>query len=409
MTVRVLHILDHSLPLHSGYTFRTASLLREQRKLGWETLHLTSPKHEQSSGRHDGALQECVDQWTFYRTPMPEASKLPVLKEMQLMRTLERRIEALIREHRPDILHAHSPVLNALPAVRAARRAGLPVVYEIRAFWEDAAVDHGTTTEGSLRYKATRRLETRAMQRVDHVFTICEGLRGDILGRGIPAAKVSVIPNAVDIASFEPGGRPDPALQAELGLQGAKVLGFIGSFYAYEGLDLLLEALPQMLQCDPSVRLLLVGGGPQEAALKAQCQALGLAGKVVFTGRVPHAQVQRYYDLIDVLVFPRHPMRLTELVTPLKPLEAMAQGRLLVASDVGGHRELIEDGQTGHLFSAGDRQSLAKVVMRVLAAPADWGRVQANGRRFVEDVRNWRNSAANYVPVYERLLGRSLA
>ena len=409
MTVRVLHILDHSLPLHSGYTFRTASLLREQRKLGWETLHLTSPKHEQSSGRHDGALQEQVDHWTFHRTPMARASGLPVLREMQLMRALERRIDTLIQEHRPHILHAHSPVLNALPAARAARRAGLPVVYEIRAFWEDAAVDHGTTTEGSLRYKATRALETRAMKRVDHVFTICEGLRGDILGRGIPASKVSVIPNAVDIASFEPGGQPDPELQAQLGLQGAKVLGFIGSFYAYEGLDLLLEALPQMLQRDPSVRLLLVGGGPQDAALKAQCQALGLADKVVFTGRVPHAQVQRYYDLIDVLVFPRHPMRLTELVTPLKPLEAMAQGRLLVASDVGGHKELIEDGQTGHLFKAGDRQSLADVVMRVLSAPADWPRVQANGRRFVEDVRNWRNSAANYVPVYERLLGRSVA
>lgn len=408
MTVRVLHVLDHSLPLHSGYTFRTASLLREQRRLGWETLHVTSPKHEQSSGRQDGALSEQVDDWTFFRTPMPSASRLPVLREMQLMGTLERRIDALIQEHRPDIVHAHSPVLNALPAVRAARRAGLPMVYEIRAFWEDAAVDHGTTREGSLRYRATRALETRAMKQVDHVFTICEGLRGDILGRGIPASKVSVIPNAVDIGSFEPGGTPDPALQTQLGLKGARVLGFIGSFYAYEGLDLLLDAMPQMLQKDPAVRLLLVGGGPQETALKAQCEALGLKDKVVFTGRVPHAQVQRYYDLVDVLVFPRHPMRLTELVTPLKPLEAMAQGRLLAASDVGGHRELIEDGQTGHLFKAGDRQSLSDVVLRVLANAGDWPRVQANGRRFVEDVRNWRNSAANYVPVYERLLGRKV-
>ena len=191
------------------------------------------------------------------------------------------------------------------------------------------------------------------------MFTICEGLRSDIAARGIPADKVTVIPNAVDIDNFEPGGTPDAALKARLGLDGATVLGFIGSFYAYEGLDLLLAALPALLQHRPDLRVLLVGGGPQEAALKAQAQQLGVADKVVFTGRVPHAEVQRYYDLVDVLAYPRHSMRLTELVTPLKPLEAMAQGRLLVASDVGGHKELIRDGETGMLFQAGSADALA--------------------------------------------------
>ena len=142
----------------------------------------------------------------------------------------------------PQILHAHSPVLNAMPALRVGKRLGIPVVYEVRAFWEDAAVDHGTTTEGSLRYRLTRRLETRALRHAAHVFTICEGLRGDIVARGIAPERVTVIPNAVDIDSFEPGGLPDAALAASLDLQGATVLGFIGSFYAYEGLDLLLAA-----------------------------------------------------------------------------------------------------------------------------------------------------------------------
>ena len=155
--------------------------------------------------------------------------------------------------------------------------------------------------QGSLRYRLTRRLETHALRQADHVFTICEGLRKDIAARGIPAGKVTVIPNAVDIENFEPGGTPDAALKARLGLQDATVLGFIGSFYAYEGLDLLLAALPRLLQHRGDLRVLLVGGGPQEAALKAQAQQLGVAGKVVFTGRVPHAEVQRYYDLVDVL------------------------------------------------------------------------------------------------------------
>ncbi len=279
----------------------------------------------------------------------------------------------------------------------------------MRAFWEDAAVDHGTTTEGSLRYRLTRRLETHALRQADHVFTICEGLRQDIAARGIPATKVTVIPNAVDIQNFEPGGTPDAALKARLGLNGATVLGFIGSFYAYEGLDLLLAALPGLLQHRPDLRVLLVGGGPQEAALKAQAQQLGVADKVVFTGRVPHAEVQRYYDLVDVLCYPRHSMRLTELVTPLKPLEAMAQGRLLVASDVGGHKELIRDGETGLLFKAGSAEALALAVMKLLDRRGDWPALRAAGRRFVEMERNWARSVANYRAPLEALVERAEA
>jgi PEP-CTERM/exosortase A-associated glycosyltransferase len=287
------------------------------------------------------------------------------------------------------------------------QRLGIPVVYEVRAFWEDAAVDHGSTTEGSPRYRLTRQMETYALRRAHHVFTICEGLRGDIAARGIPADKITVIPNAVDIESFEPGGVADAALKAQLGLQGASVVGFIGSFYAYEGLDLLLDALPEILRRRPEVRVLLVGGGPQDAALKAQAERMGLQDKVIFTGRVPHDQVQRYYDLVDVLAYPRHSMRLTELVTPLKPLEAMAQGRLLVASDVGGHKELIRHGETGMLFQAGQAGALAAVVADLLDQPERWPGIRAAGRQFVETERNWKNSVSRYVAPYGALTVRS--
>jgi PEP-CTERM/exosortase A-associated glycosyltransferase len=407
MTLRILHVLDHSIPLHSGYTFRTLALLREQRALGWETHHLTSPKHAAAVGPEAAALrEETVDGWHFHRTPPASGAPLPLpgLGEMALMKQTERRLLEVAQALRPDLLHAHSPVLNALPALRVGRRLGIPVVYEVRAFWEDAAVDHGTTAEGSLRYRLTRRLETHALRQAAHVFTICEGLRSDIVARGIPADQVTVIPNAVDISDFTPGGEPDEALKASLGLAGATVVGFIGSFYAYEGLDLLLQALPALLQRRPEVRVLLVGGGPQDAALKAQAQALGVADRVVFTGRVPHREVQRYYDLVDVLAYPRHSMRLTELVTPLKPLEAMAQGRLLVASDVGGHKELIRHGQTGVLFRAGDAAALADAVDGLLQRRADWPALRAAGRAFVERERHWAASAAHYRPVFERLV-----
>jgi PEP-CTERM/exosortase A-associated glycosyltransferase len=229
-------------------------------------------------------------------------------------------------------------------------------------------------------------------------------LRSEIIAtRGIPASKLTVIPNAVNIEDFSVGGEKDRDLAARLGLEGKSVLGFIGSFYAYEGLDVLLQALPAMLARRPDIRVLLVGGGPQDAALKAQAQALGVQDQVVFTGRVPHSEVQRYYDLVDVLVYPRLKMRLTDLVTPLKPLEAMAQGRVLVASDVGGHKELIEHGKTGMLFKAGDPQALAEQVLALLAQPQQWPAMRAQGRRFVEAERNWAASVARYRPVYAAL------
>ena len=394
MKLRVLHVLDHSLPLHSGYTFRTLSILREQRALGWETVQLTTPK--QGAG---AALEESVDGWTFARTPSAEGAGL-----LTQMRLTARRLTALVAQTHPDVIHAHSPVLNALPSLWVGRRLRLPVVYEMRASWEDAAVDHGTTVEGSLRYRASRALESFALRHADEVTTICAGLRADICMRGIAEDRVTVIPNAVDVAAFRFGVEADPDLRRSLGLDGCTVLGFAGSFYGYEGLDLLIEAARRMLPRHPTLRVLLVGGGPQEQALKAQAAAADIQDRVVFTGRVPHGEVQRYYELIDVLAYPRVSIRLTELVTPLKPLEAMAQGRMFVASDVGGHRELVRHGETGFLFRAGDPQALADAIDALLARRELWPQIRAQARRFVEVERTWKASVARYGDVYARAL-----
>ncbi|HMM46962.1 MAG TPA: glycosyltransferase, exosortase A system-associated [Thiobacillaceae bacterium] len=399
--MRILHVFDHTLPLHSGYTFRSAAILRNQRKMGWETYHLSGPKQLNCT-----LPEEDADGLHFYRTPQPTGllTRLPGGDPFAVMGAIEKRLLPLARELQPDVLHAHSPVLDAVPAIRVGRKLGIPVVYEIRAFWEDAAVDHGSTRENSLRYRLTRALETWAVRNADAVTVICEGLRGDLVARGIPPNKITVIPNAVDIEQFAVGGRPDPELKLRLGLGSSRVLGFVGSFYAYEGLDLLVSALPAIVRQMPDVKVLLVGGGPQDAALKQQVMALDLKDRVVFTGRVPHAEVGRYYDLIDVLVYPRHPMRLTDLVTPLKPLEAMAQGRVMVASDVGGHKELIHDGRTGVLFRAGNAGDLASKVVALLKYDQGWDSLRRNGRQFVETERNWAASVARYRSVYGGLL-----
>ncbi|MEQ8663807.1 MAG: glycosyltransferase, partial [Gammaproteobacteria bacterium] len=286
------------------------------------------------------------------------------------------------------------------------RRRGLPIVHEVRAFWEDAAVDHGTAREWGLRYRLSRALESHVMRQVDHVFTICEGLRAEIVARGIAQEKVTVIPNAVDIDDFPLITARDAALEAELGLAGRQVLGFAGSFYAYEGLDLAIEALATLGDAYAQVSLLLVGGGPEEERLRALVAARGLGARVVFTGRVPHAQVRRYYSLFDFALYPRKSMRLTELVTPLKPLESMALGKPVLASSVGGHRELIADGDTGYLFAPDDASALAAAVRKAVGEMSRWEELQRRGRAYVESERNWRASVARYAPVYARLTAK---
>lgn len=397
---RILHVLDHSLPMHSGYTFRTRAILRAQIARGWDVRGVTGRRHTAA-----GPLVETVDDLTFHRTPGDLGGGNALVREWREIAALSDAADAVARDWKPDLIHAHSPVLNALAALRVARRHSLPFIYEIRAFWEDAAVGNGTGTEGSPRYWLTRQLESRAVRAADAVVVICEGLRGDLIARGVDPAKIMVSPNGVDMDMFGSPTAADPQLRAGLALDGADVVGFIGSFYDYEGLDDLIAAMPALVARRPSARLLLVGGGPREEALRAQAAASPVADRIVFAGRVPHDRVEHYYSLVDILAYPRKAMRLTELVTPLKPLEAMAQGRLVAASSVGGHRELIEHGVTGTLFAPDDPAAIADALAGMFDHREGWDERRATARRFVERERSWSSNILRYEPVYQRLLG----
>ncbi|WP_374541611.1 TIGR04063 family PEP-CTERM/XrtA system glycosyltransferase [Sphingorhabdus sp.] len=402
---RILHVLDHSLPLHSGYTFRTRAILKAQTGAGWEVRGITGVRQYQH-GQEPAMQAEEAEGLHFFRTPQ-RVSGPPGLREWREIRALEQRIIDVHREWPFDIVHAHSPALNGLAAARAAARLGLPLVYEIRAFWEDAAVGNGTGREGSLKYRLTRALENHVVARADRVAVICEGLRSDLVARGFDAGRIFVSPNGVDMELFGNPPPRDESLAAELGLTGRDVIGYIGSFYDYEGIDDLIAAMAHLRGAAKHAHLLLVGGGPMEAALRAQAAASSAAERIHFVGRVPHEAVERYYSLVDVLAYPRKRMRLTDLVTPLKPLEAMAQGRLVAASDVGGHQELISDGVTGALFPADDPAGAANAIDNLFADKAMWAARKADARAFVERERNWQKNIMRYDPVYHFLLGRA--
>ena len=399
---RVLHVLDHSLPLHSGYTFRTRAILKAQEGAGIAVRGITGRRHGLEA--EDNGSPEFIDGLTFHRTPgLPDGP--PALRELREIAALDSAIRQLADEWRPDIIHAHSPALCGAAAQRAARALGIPLVYEIRAFWEDAAVGNLSGTEGSIKYRLTRALETRVVRQAEAVFTICEGLRNDLIARGIAPGKIGIMPNGVDLTLFgEPVAR-DAGLGAMLGIDAqTPVIGYIGSFYDYEGVDDLIAAMPLLRRSHPGARLLLVGAGPMESAWRAAAAALPEPEAVIFTGRVPHAEVERYYSLVDVLAYPRKCQRLTDLVTPLKPLEAMAQRRLVAASDVGGHRELITDGVTGTLFAPDDPAACAAALARMIADRSEWDVMKGRAQAHVRTRHDWAVNVARYLSVYHLLL-----
>jgi PEP-CTERM/exosortase A-associated glycosyltransferase len=400
--MKILHILDHSLPLQSGYAFRSQNILQAQRKKGWQPVAITSPKHEES-WKGSRYSQEEIGGYKYYRTGAVVHNTFPFESEIRLMISLARRIQEVIKSDRPDILHAHSPILNAIPALWVGGRLGIPVVYEIRAFWEDAAVDHGTYSEGSWKYKMVRSIETWVCRKADHIGVLCQGLKDDLITRGIPSEKLTIIYNGVNADDFKPR-QPDEEFIENYNLKGKKVIGFVGSFYRYEGLDLLIDAFAHTSTTMPESVLLLVGGGEMEKELRKKIQWLNLGEKVVMTGRVSHNCIPSIYALIDVLVYPRYSMRLTELVTPLKPLEAMAMGKALVVSDVGGHRELIRNNETALLFPAGNKIALAESIESLLTDHALRGKMEKQGIEWVKENHTWDRTTSVYTEMYAKAL-----
>lgn len=398
--MKILHILDHSLPLHSGYTFRSQNIFLAQEKNGFTPIVLTSPKHEENLEDPIKTRQEIIDGIKYYRTGFAKP-RIPFFYELFLMGRLYKRIKEIIKIEKPDIIQAHSPVLNGFPAYFAAKKFDLPFVYEIRAFWEDAAVDHGTYTENSFKYKITRNLETFLCKKASHIAVLCEGIKQDLVNRGIDKNKITPVFNGIDPAHLKPAVS-DSGLKKEWNLSNKKIIGFVGSFYRYEGLDLLVKAFASISKTQSDAFLLLVGGGEMKKELEELVNQLGINEKVLMPGRIDHSKIAEVYSIINILCYPRYSMRLTELVTPLKPLEAMAMKKALVASDVGGHKELIINGKNGLLFKAGNLPDLKKKLSDLLDSETKINQLQEFGLKWVNSNHKWSKTTFVYKNIYNK-------
>ncbi len=403
---RILHLVTVSVPYRqAGYTVRTQSVVRSQRAVGLDAHVATRAGFPFRDGAPKAPLDEIVDGVPYHRlvrdlgwTARPD-------------RTIDagaRAAAALVDKLRPAALQPASNHVQARVALAVGRPIGLPVVYEVRGFWEESwAAGQGLDPETALtidRYRGSREAEIAVTGAVDAIVTLSETMRAELVARGVSADKITVVPNAVETDRFVPRPR-DGALAAAQGIaKDDLVVGYITTFNAYEGIPILLQAAAIVRDGGRPIKVLLVGDGDEERTIRAEAARLGLDdGTLIMPGRIGHDDIQAFYSLIDVFVVPRTPDRVSRLVTPLKPLEAMALERCVVVSDVPALRELVTPDETGRTFTAGDPDDLARVLDDLLGDPETRAGLGRQARAWVEGERTWAQNGQRYRELYERL------
>lgn len=312
-------------------------------------------------------------------------------------------IRRAIYLERPSVVQAASAYVNALPVLIAAREMGVPFIYEVRGLWEITAAMGRQGWKETDRFKIDYDIECLIAREADGVIAITDGVRKELIRRGVAEDKIILSPNSVSEGSLTPLP-PNTKLQEKLGLNPhIPTLGYIGSFVKYEGLELLIEACQRLRKEGYEFNLLLVGDGPHYAMFKSHLEEIGCIDEVVLPGRVPHEEVENYYSLIDITVFPRLPYEVCELVSPLKPLEALLLEKLVIGSSVGGIREIIEHEKNGLIFKAGSIDDLTYQLRQAISIPEQFDALRRRGGKWVRENRKWSQNIETVEALLERV------
>lgn len=397
---RVCYVLHNSLPYSSGgYGTRSHGVAGGLKAAGREVVVLTRPgfpldiKTDLSEAQVPA--EDLIDGIRYVRTLEPRRRGLSML---QYVTAAADAMEQQMRRLRPEVVISASNHVTALPALIAARRLGLPFVYEVRGLWEITRISREQEFEDTPAFAVQSLLEAKVAQLADHVFTLTEPMREELASRGVALERIELLPNSCDPDRFLPRPR-DRELAARLGIpDGVPVIGYVGTFVDYEGLEDLALACTMLKNRGVDFRLMLVGNenasgtdrGPITEQILRIAEAEGMTDRLIMPGRVPHDEVESYYSLIDIAPFPRKPWPVCEMVSPMKPLEALAMEKAVLVSSVRALTEMIADGQTGRVFDKGSVASLADRLQELIDAPQQRLDLGRRGRAWVAAERTWR-------------------
>lgn len=443
--MKILHVLANGPPDVNGYAVRTQGLLKAYSETGKiEPIGLTSPWYPE---RESMAESIAVDGITYHRclhpARMKSASSVGMkwsaargrdrisgsegfatkplwrramhfalkplrpgwawIEERVLFKHFTSRIIEVAKAENAEIIHAHVPYRVGMPALKAARKLQLPFVYEMRGMWEESAVASGRWKAGGLAHRRFRRMETKVMRNADAVICISETLRQESISRGIPSEKISIVPNAVNPVETEPEVSELLAeVQEKIG--DSQVVGYIGSLRELEGVDSTADAVSILRKRGVNAKLFVLSSESGQSELLAHCEKLGIGDDAIITGPVPHNQVAPFYELIDVFVVSRPDKRVTRLVTPLKPFEAMQAGRALVMSNLPALAEIVEDGKTGRLYPPDNIEKLADIIERLLNDKGKRDALGSAASQWIVENRTWSKVVRGTTEVYQRLV-----
>lgn len=398
--------MEHTLPKFAGYTIRGKYIVENQRKEGLDPIIISSPLQEKTNRSYKE--YEEIEGFRYYRTgqfnklDLSEPLIFRLLKRYKYSRGYLKGIKWVASHEGVDIIHSHSSYLNGVRANAAAKALGIPSVYEVRGLWQDTASINEDLDSGSWKYKFISYMDRKAMLGADRVVTLSTQLMNELAGLGVKKDRLFIVPNGVDTNVFIPQDKNTEIIQ-KYGLENMIVFGFIGTIRKIEGLSLFIEKFQSIIKKTDMVRVLFIGHGDEIENLKKIVHSRNLDKYVHFVGSVPHNEVLDYYSVIDILLYPRIDAKVNHKVTPLKPLEAMAMKKVVIASDVGGLTELVKEGTNGLLFKAGDGEHFIKRCLEVIENPDMINSLGEKAREWVVRKRDWSNIIKLYNNVYEGL------
>lgn len=399
--MKILHVLYQSLPQLSGSSIRSRDILMSQHEAGMEALAVTSPFQAAQS------RQERIHEITYHRTALRKKDAIsdkpgPLIQRFfKFMKIVPFywQLVKLIKKEKPDVLHAHAMFFCGLPAIWAGKRFNIPVVYEIRSLWMLTKSHQTGKGIRSLIEKMLFRIELYVAKRADKIVVISEGLKDEMEKAGIHSDHIEVIKNAVNTSWIE---QQRMKVVEDPGENEVLVFGYIGTLTSHEGIEFLIDAFENIASAHPHCKLKIFGKGIRLEGIKSK---LDLCPNATYEGALDPSEVYKAYQQVDVIVNPRHKNKLTDSVTPLKPLEAMAYEKLFLGSDVGGIQELVEDGVTGYLFKADDETDLVSKLTEIIRLdPEIAGRIKHQAKDYVMREKSWLNNAARYKTIYKELL-----